>query len=176
MKYLLFIYGDYTENEPHINLIADFLAPSCKNFAIKFQKGPAGAIYHFESDIDPKKMGLYLENTITDLTAMFFLVPVTDDVMISVDDDIMSHLFNLSEDNSGVEKFKDVKDNNDDNNEEFVDLVNKFALYMEQEVSNLVKKQVEPLSLDQILDKILENGLENLTDNEKQLLNEYSKH
>ena len=66
--------------------------------------------------------------------------------------------------------------NNDDNNEEFVDLVNKFALYMEQEVSNLVKKQVEPLSLDQILDKILENGLENLTDNEKQLLNEYSKH
>jgi len=172
MKYLLFIYGDYTENEPHIDLIADFLAPNCKNAAIKFQKGPAGAIYHFESDIDSKKLGKYLENTITDLTAMFFLVPVTDDVMISVDDDIMSHLFNLSDDNSGVEKFYDIKDNNED----FVDLVNKFALYMEQEVSNLVKKEVEPLSLDQILDKILENGLENLTDNEKQLLDEYSKH
>lgn len=172
MKYLLFIYGDYTENEPHIDLIADFLAPNCKNAAIKFQKGPAGAIYHFESDIDSKKLGKYLENTITDLTAMFFLVPVTDDVMISVDDDIMSHLFNLSDDNSGVEKFYDIKDNNED----FVDLVNKFALYMEQEVSNIVKKEVEPLSLDQILDKILENGLENLTDNEKQLLDEYSKH
>ena len=46
---------------------------------------------------------------------------------------------------------------------------------MEQEVANLVKTQVEPLTLDEILDKILENGFENLTENEKQLLDEYSK-
>jgi hypothetical protein len=46
---------------------------------------------------------------------------------------------------------------------------------MEQEVSNLIKKQVEPLTLDQILDKILEKGIDNLTDNEKQKLDEYSK-
>lgn len=172
MKYLLFIYGDYAENEPHINLIADFLAPNCKNSSIKFQQGPAGAIYHFESDIDSKKLGKYLENTITDLTAMFFLVPVTDEVMISVDDDIMSHLFNLSDNTNEVKDLFKTEENNED----FVDLVNKFALYMEQEVSNLVKRQVEPLSLDQILDKILENGFENLTENEKQLLDEYSKH
>ena len=55
------------------------------------------------------------------------------------------------------------------------DLVNKFALHLEQEVSNLIKKQVEPLTLDQILDKILEKGIDNLTDNEKQKLDEYSK-
>jgi hypothetical protein len=105
---------------------------------------------------------------------MFFLVPVNDDVMISVDDNIMSHLFNLSdnaEGDLGVGNFYE----NPEKNEDFIDLVNKFALHMEQEVSNLIKKQVEPLTLDQILDKILEKGIDNLTDNEKQKLDEYSK-
>ena len=171
MKYLLFVYGDYSEKENHIELIAEFLTPNCTNDAIKFQHGPAGAIYHFESTIDPKKLGKFLENTITDLTAMFFLVPLTDEVMISVDDDIMSHLFDLSDKGDGVKNLFKTEENSED----FVDLVNKFALYMEQEVSNLVKKQVEPLTLDEILDKILDNGFENLTENEKQLLNEYSK-
>jgi hypothetical protein len=174
MKYLLFVYGEYGEKENHIQLIADFIAPSCTNNIIKYQHGAAGAIYHFESDVDTKKLGKFLENTITDLTAMFFLVPVNDDVMISVDDDIMSHLFNLSdnaEGDLGVGNFYE----NPEKNEDFIDLVNKFALHMEQEVSNLIKKQVEPLTLDQILDKILEKGIDNLTDNEKQKLDEYSK-
>ena len=171
MKYLLFVYGDYTEKDNHVEIIAEFLTPNCVNNSIKFQHGPAGAIYHFESKIDPKKLGKFLENTITDLTAMFFLVPVTDEVMISVDDDIMSHLFNLSDNGSDVKNLFKTEENNED----FVDLVNKFALYMEQEVANLVKTQVEPLTLDEILDKILENGFENLTENEKQLLDEYSK-
>ena len=171
MKYLLFVYGDYTEKDNHVELIAEFLTPNCVNNSIKFQHGPAGAIYHFESKIDPKKLGKFLENTITDLTAMFFLVPVTDEVMISVDDDIMSHLFNLSDNGDNVKNLFKTEENNED----FVDLVNKFALYMEQEVANLTKTQVEPLTLDEILDKILENGFENLTQNEKQLLHEYSK-
>lgn len=172
MKYLLFVYGDYTEKDNHVELIAEFLTPNCDNNSIKYQHGPAGAIYHFESKIDPKKLGKFLENTITDLTAMFFLVPVTDEVMISVDDDIMSHLFDLSDNRSDVKNLFKTEENNED----FVDLVNKFALYMEQEVGNLTKTQVEPLTLDEILDRILENGFENLTDNEKQQLNEYSKH
>jgi hypothetical protein len=174
MKYLLFVYGEYGEKENHIQLIADFIAPSCTNNIIKYQHGPAGAIYHFESEVDSKKLGKFLENTITDLTAMFFLVPVNDDVMISVDDDIMSHLFNLSdktESGLDVDNFYE----NPEKNEDFIDLVNKFALHMEQEVANLIKKQVEPLTLDQILDKILEEGIDNLTDNEKQKLDEYSK-
>lgn len=173
MKYLLFVYGDYNEKDNHVELIAEFLTPNCINNSIKYQHGPAGAIYHFESKIDSKKLGKFLENTITDLTAMFFLVPVTDEVMISVDDDIMSHLFDLSDNKSDVKNLFKTEENN---SEEFVDLVNKFALYMEQEVANLAKTQVEPLTLDEILDKILENGFENLTDNEKKQLNEYSKH
>ena len=174
MKYLLFVYGEYGEKENHIQLIADFIAPSCTNNIIKYQHGAAWAIYHFESDVDSKKLGKFLENTITDLTAMFFLVPVNDEVMISVDDDIMSHLFDLSdktESGLDVDNFYE----NPEKNEDFIDLVNKFALHMEQEVANLIKKQVEPLTLDQILDKILEEGIDNLTDNEKQKLDEYSK-
>ena len=174
MKYLLFVYGEYGEKENHIQLIADFIAPSCTNNIIKYQHGAAGAIYHFESDVETKKLGKFLENTITDLTAMFFLVPVNDEVMISVDDDIMSHLFDLSdktESGLDVDNFYE----NPEKNEDFIDLVNKFALHMEQEVANLIKKQVEPLTLDQILDKILEEGIDNLTDNEKQKLDEYSK-
>ncbi len=171
MKYLLFVYGDYKEKDNHVELIAEFLTPNCINNSIKYQHGPAGAIYHFESTIDTKKLGKFLENTITDLTAMFFLVPVTEDVMISVDDDIMSHLFDLSDNQSNVKNLFKTEENSED----FVDLVNKFALYMEQEVQNLTKTQVEKLTLDEILDKILEYGFENLTDNEKQLLDEYSK-
>jgi hypothetical protein len=94
--------------------------------------------------------------------------------MISVDDDIMSHLFDLSDKPEGDISVGNFYDN-PEKNEDFIDLVNKFALYMDQEVSNLIKKQVEPLTLDQILDKILEKGIDNLTDNEKQKLDEYSK-
>ena len=59
MKYLLFVYGDYTEKDNHVELIAEFLTPNCVNNSIKFQHGPAGAIYHFESKIDPKKLGKF---------------------------------------------------------------------------------------------------------------------
>lgn len=177
MKHLLFVYGDYTNKPNHIGVIGDILSELTKNKCVKYQHGPAGGIFHFESQENIKYIGKYLEETITDLTAMFFLVPMTDQVLISVDDNVMNHLFDLENDEVSKNFSFDINKTitKEDSDKTVAELVNEIAKSLVDDLA-VTEKKVEVMpTLDELLDKINNNGINSLTKEEKQLLDEYAK-
>jgi hypothetical protein len=97
---------------------------------------------------------------------------MTDDVSVSMPDDIYNHLFDLESTNGQLDMKLDmtrIKNNLDFMEQEEDDLV---ALLLEEMRENsLIKKP----SLDQILDKVLIDGIESLSPFEKYTLETYSK-
>jgi hypothetical protein len=176
MKHLLFVYGEYTNKPNHIAVIGDIISELTVNKCVKYQHGAAGAIYHFESKESIKYIGKYLEDTITDLTAMFFLVPMTDEVLISVDDMVMSHLFNLENETTNSNFSFDINKTvtNEDTDKTVAELVNEIAKTLIEELAPQ-EGEVKIPTLDELLDKINTNGINSLTKKEKQLLDEYAK-
>lgn len=177
MKHLLFVYGDYTNKPNHIGVIGDILSEITKNKCVKYQHGPAGGIFHFESQESIKYIGKYLESTITDLTAMFFLVPMTDEVLISVDDNVMNHLFKLEDETNSKTFSFDINKTvtKEDSDKAVAELVNEIAKSLLGDLEVEEKKvEVKP-TLDELLDKINKGGINSLTKEEKQLLDEYAK-
>jgi len=173
MEYLLFAFGDYKENEPHIKLIVDCVSQISKK-DVRYQYGDAGIIVNFETSLSTDGISKFFEESITKLTAMFFVFPVNDSMILSMDEDIHSHLFGETDkkSESKVTNFTinmtDIPTFGDYDMTESVEKL--FSLIFKSPQTNDVV-----LTLDQLLDKINETGIDSLTEKEIQLLNEYSK-
>jgi hypothetical protein len=172
MDYLLFAFGDYTKTDPHINLIVDFVS-QISSKEVTYQYGDAGIIVSFTTVKTVDEITEYLEINLTKLTARFFVFPVTDDTIMSMDTEIYTHLFNKTDNLSDMTTQKYVSDMTD---------IPSFDRILDSkpldELFNILFKPVETkkvLSLDEILDKIIDKGIDNLTETEKQQLDEYSK-
>ena len=173
MEYILFAFGDYKETEPHIKLIIDCVSQISKK-DVRYQYGDAGLIVNFETSLNTDGISKFFEESITKLTAMFFVFPVNDNMILSMDEDIHSHLF------GETDKKSDSKVTN------FTINMTDIPTFGDSDMTDSMEKifsllfkpltiPVETPTLDQLLDKINESGIESLTENEIQLLNEYSK-
>ena len=168
-KYLLTIFGEFKSNEI-CEEIAIALSPVVDSPNLKFQFTKGILIFHFASEMDMSDVHEYLEMTSYDLYESFILSEYTDKVSVFMSDENKKHLFDLetNEGNSGIEMvlaprngFQYIDDTEDD---EFVALL-----------LNDIKKNLKPLTLDQLLDKIKNGGVESLTPFEKGTLDNYSK-
>lgn len=173
MEYLLFAFGDYKESEPHIKLIVDNVS-QISNKDVRYQYGDAGIIVNFETKLNTDEISKFFEESLTKLTAMFFVFPVNDNMILSMDEDIHAHLFGETDKKSGNKSLNFTVDMTD------------IPTFGDSDTTNSIEKlfsllfqppktQVQKPTLDQLLDKIIESGIESLTENEIKLLNEYSK-
>jgi hypothetical protein len=168
-KYLLTIFGEFKSNEI-CEEIAIALSPVVDSPNLKFQFTKGILIFHFASEMDMSDVHEYLEMTSYDLYESFILSEYTDKVSVFMSDENKKHLFDLetNEGNSGIEMVLAPRngfqymDNTED--DEFVALL-----------LNDIKKNLKPLTLDQLLDKIKNGGVESLTPFEKGTLDNYSK-
>ena len=168
-KYLLTIFGEFKSNEI-CEEIAIALSPVVDSPNLKFQFTKGVLIFHFSSEMDMSDIHEYLEMTSYDLYESFILSEYTDKVSVFMSDENKKHLFDL-ETNEGNDSIEMVlvprngvqyMDNTED--DEFVALL-----------LNDIKKNLKPLTLDQLLDKIKNGGVESLTPFEKGTLDNYSK-
>lgn len=173
MEYLLFAFGDYNESDPHIKLIIDCVSQISKK-DVRYQYGDSGLIVNFETSLTTDGISKFFEESITKLTAMFFVFPVNDNMILSMDEDIHSHLFGET-DKKSESKVTNFTINMTDiptfGDSDMTDSIEKL-------LSFLVKPQTtsfEIPTLDQLLDKINESGIDSLTENEIKILDEYSK-
>lgn len=167
-KYLLTIFGDF-KTEAICQEIALSLSPVVDSPNLKFQFTKGVLIFHFGSDMDIKDIHEFLEILSYDLFESFILSEFTDKVSVFMPTDTMEHLFNLDgEGENGQEMILIPKNNmefiDDSSDDEFV------ALLLDE-----VKKRVKKPSLDQLLDKIKNEGIDALTPFEKGTLENYSK-
>jgi len=170
-RYLLTIIGDF-KSEEECTEIAMAITPIVDSPHLKFQHSKGILLFHFETDVNKDEIFGYIQTVLFGITETFILTEITDNVSVSVPEDIKVHLFdleNVSDDVSINIDMRQVKNNPD--------------LYMDEEeeddfVALLLGEREQFLkrpTLDQILDKILSKGYQSLSPFEQDILDGYSK-
>ena len=169
MNYLLFVYFDGTVENSEIttNEIATRIAEQMSSKEAKFMFGDRHAIFHFAADLTITELADWI-NIINDELNCFqyFLVPKPKNSESNMPKDNLEHLLSLRKTKPTPPRinyeFKPSKDG-----ETFMDIADILL--------NLKRPQVCNMTLDELLDKISVNGMDSLSDLEKQKLDEYSK-
>lgn len=183
MKYLLFVYGNYSEHDYILKGIAKFLGSIACN-DVKYQYGDSGGIFHFTTMEKPSKVKKTIGTQLQGFSAMYFLVPFNKNVNFYIQDPkVETHLFNQETDN--MSDSNKVEYNLEDMQSEMSDVdIESFMKNLSDFIGvdltqiEIDEEQLEigrEKTLDEILDKINECGIESLTETEKQLLDNYAK-
>jgi hypothetical protein len=170
-NYLLTVFGEFETKEMCQN-VALSITPIVDSPNLKFQHAKGVLLFHFSSEIPKEEIYEYVKGVLYGVTESFILTTITDDVSVSMPEDIYNHLFDLDSANGEIDMKLDmtrIKNNLDFMEQEEDDLV--ALLLEEMRENNVIKKP----SLDQILDKVLTNGMESLSSFEKDTLETYSK-
>ena len=170
-KYLLTVFGEFETKEMCQN-VALSITPIVDSPNLKFQHSKGVLLFHFSSEIPKEEIYEYVKGVLYGLSESFILTTITDDVSVFMPKDIYNHLFDLDSANGEIDMKLDmtrIKNNLDFMEQEEDDLV--ALLLEEMRENNVIKKP----SLDQILDKVLTNGMESLSPFEKDTLETYSK-
>jgi hypothetical protein len=176
MKYILFVYPcDDTWDKDVSNLkMAEELLTIAKSDEVSFIYGENHSIFHFESEMCQPELTIFVDLVHKELPDFMYVLVQTSKTMTS--NMLPEHLEHLKSINK---KGKRRKTNNSPK-EIFIDKKPTFDLkkFIEQErikVEEFLKNQVCDLTIDEILDKISQTGLDSLTRAEKDRLDEYSK-
>lgn len=176
MNYLLFVYYDNTVKNTEVttNEIAKQIADQMTSKEAKFMYGDKHAIFHFASDMTIDDMGGWIDIINDDLQCFeYFLVPKPRNSVSNMTKENLEHLLTLKKTNPKKNKptpprinyeFKEISKDKKPFFLEFVDLLN-----------NSKGKEVCTMTLDDLLDKISQEGIDSLSELEKQKLEEYSK-
>jgi hypothetical protein len=178
MKYLLFVFGTYDENDFVLEKIGEIVS-RISTSEVRYRLGATGGIFNFESLDSSDKIDEHLYSYLSLFSAMYFITPLTEDVIFGIqDEEICNQLMGPDEEHDILSETQGMEHNLESEPQ------NENRTMTEEEIRNFVKRiadieevleKLTPPTLDQILDKINEVGINNLTEIETQLLNEYSK-
>ena len=177
-SYILFVFAKHNEQEEFITSLAEELSVISDSLNIKFYYGPESGIFTFDTMDEFQIVKEYMEIMFCESKIVYMLLPYEHDKMsVGLTDDIYKHLFtqNISENMSGFEPeaqkmlSKELK--------ERVDLFFDKITDDEDEDDEIkkIKSKLPIPSLDNLLDKIKDNGMASLTKKELSLLKQYSK-
>ena len=179
MNYILFAFGEYKENPQALNLLTETVSQISKG-EIKFQHGDSGVIITFGTKLDWEHIDDYMKKNIVKLTAMYFVFPIDSDMIFSMDEEIEKHLFGNTDiltekeelnqsgytsDNTGVPEFLGgIHIHKTRSFDEF------FKMFNEE-----IIKDEPVMTLNDLLDKIKEKGIDSLSEIQLKQLEIYSK-
>lgn len=174
MNYLLFVYYDNTVENSEIttNKIASQIAEQMTSKEAKFMFGDKHAIFHFASGMVIDEMAGWIDIIHDELDCFqYFLIPKPRNSSSNMSQDNLHHLLSLKKTKPTKNKptpplikwdFKPTQDG-----KSFMDLADIMV--------NLKRPEICNMTLDELLDKIGQKGMESLSDLEKKKLDEYSK-
>jgi hypothetical protein len=166
-KYFLILFGDF-ESEDICKKAALALTPLVDSSHLKFNHTKGAIVFHFATEVSQEEMYDYIMVSLFDMVSSFVLVENTDKVSLYLPKKVREHLLDLDNDSDDVEMKININQTRTfdelEKDDEFV------ALLLDE-----VKKQIKTPTLDQLLDKVLEKGVESLTPYEKDTLDSYSK-
>jgi hypothetical protein len=188
--YLLFVFGNLTV-EGSQDEIASALIPITKNEKVKFIYGSYHMVVNLETDLPFDELKEYIYETLKSDVFEYFLMPMSDKTSVKLPETMAEHLFDLENDTDKVHVFtqlnvEELKKRDKQTDEELDLIINYFLSNSEFEftsddeedeeddlIKQVMSKPKQP-SIDELLEKIVENGMDSLTLQEKQLLDEYS--
>ncbi len=92
MKYFLFAFGNYQSNAQLACSIAQQVAHAASG-EVKYSYGDQNLIIYFNSDIEYDLLSKYVSYVMGTSSAMHFMMPCTNNMSMSVPDDIKSSFF-----------------------------------------------------------------------------------
>ena len=176
--YMLFIFGDFDEQENLATNLSSQLLTVVSSPFLKFTYGEYGVVFHFRSKEVFSDLKEYIDMGMSEITEQYFLMEVTKNVDIKMPRKLKKDFLNID----GEEKKKDTKTGEinveakiKERREELRNFT--FEFLMPTDFNQMVQKN-EPEYLptvDEILDKISEQGINSLTETEKEILDNYGK-
>ena len=177
-SYMLFIFGDFDEQENLATNLSSQLLTVVSSPFLKFTYGEYGVVFHFRSKEVFSDLKEYIDMGMSEITEQYFLMEVTKNVDIKMPRKLKKDFLNID----GEEKKKETKTGEinvesklKERREELRNFT--FEFLMPTDFNQMVQKN-EPdylPTVDEILDKISENGIESLTEKEKEILDNYGK-
>jgi hypothetical protein len=178
-RYMLFLYGDFSDGDDLTNEISMQFVPAVSSEFLKFTYGEFGVVLHFRSKETFEDLKEYVDMVFNDITEQYFLIEVSGDVDIKMPRKLKKDFLNIDGDvkkeepKTGGIKVDEVRD---DRNRDIKNMSFDIFLPMFDPTSPFNKVQEEVLpTVDEILEKITEKGIESLTEKEKEILDNYGK-
>ena len=177
-SYMLFIFGDFDEQENLATNLSSQLLTVVSSPFLKFTYGEYGVVFHFRSKEVFSDLKEYIDMGMSEITEQYFLMEVTKNVDIKMPRKLKKDFLNID----GEEKKKEnktgeinVESKLRERKEELRNFT--FEFLMPTDFNQMVQKN-EPdylPTVDEILDKISEKGIDSLTETEKEILDNYGK-
>ena len=170
-KYLLTVFGDFRGKNLNERIVKGMELIVDSEHIKFFQHKESTVVFHFGSEVSHAEIYDYISGIFYGLASAFILTELTDRTSVYLPEDMKAHLLDL------------------ENNVEGVDIVNIPSLRMDKPIDDIselaedfvgflleeMEAEIKVPTLNQILDKINENGLSSLSQFEKEILDEYSK-
>ena len=185
-KYILFVFTKNDNPKEFTEQIADELSVLSDSPNLNYYYGPESSVFTISTLDSYEDVKDYVDMILGGCEIMYVLLPYTSDKLsYGLPDKVSEHLFN-----DGVNDFMSEKPTNSESNDFEVrkmiqdKIRDTFKLnienfdfeYDEEEWTDIdeIKNKYRNPSLDDLLEKIKEKGLNSLTEKELQLLNQYS--
>jgi hypothetical protein len=166
MKYLLFVYKcEDTEMEGQSlnNLIAEEISKITTSDQVKYVYGENHGIFHFETSLSFDELDIYLRLVVEDSDQfMYVITPSIGSIMSNMIEGHLEYLKNVEKTKNEKNLFYEELD------DEIIDDEINFVV-------NFKENNQCDLTIDEILDKISDCGIESLSKSEKTKLEIYSK-
>jgi hypothetical protein len=174
-RYMLFIFGDFTEMETFIDDISYQLVTVVSSEYLKFNYGEFGMVLHFRTKETFSELKEYIDMCLEDVVEQYFLMEATENVDIKMDRKLKKDFLNID----GVKKENknkevDVEKLNEEKKKRISNMMDFIIPLSEDFVELPIKFKITIPTVDEILDKISEKGIESLTKEEKQILDNYA--
>jgi hypothetical protein len=174
----MLVYGesDDMDSETVTTKIAKELQPIAMSDQIKYIYGDGNAIFHFESELKFSEMSIYCDILIEEFQDfMYVLVPFNDMMSSNTGEDRIKHLLDVNVGTKPINKNIIEVDNILMDETKIFDMFISIVNADNSIIETTQKEEMCNMSLDDILDKMIDQGSDSLTKLERKKLEEYSK-
>jgi hypothetical protein len=179
--YLLFVFGDFT-SDYKVNQVGKSVILASTDETIKYIYGSYHMIIKINTDIPFDEFKKFIYETLKEDKYEYFLMPMSEKTSAKLPKELADNLFDLEEDNENVNLMLNIPEmevkQDDEELDRIIDYFTKeldftFDMEEDEDVDPMLVDNSLP-SMDDILDKLVENGPDSLTLDERKLLDRYA--
>jgi len=173
--YMLFLFGDFSDLESITQELSIQFLPFVTSPYLKYTYGEFGVVFHFRSGETFADLKEYVDMSLNEIVDQYYLMEATKNIDIKMDRKLKKDFLNIDGETKKEQPKTgtiDVESKVRERREELRNFTFEFMLPMD---FNPNKEPDYLPTVDEILDKISEKGIETLTEKEKEILDNYGK-
>ncbi|MDA9016393.1 hypothetical protein N9H63_00175 [bacterium] len=184
--YLLFVFGNFTD-ESKVYDVGQSIIFSTTDEALKYIYGPYHMIVKIKTDIPFYEFKQFIYQSLKDDQYEYFLMPMSENSSAKLPKNLAENLFDLKNDNDNIkvmdsttiEKVQQESKQMDDELDKIIsyfakDIEFNFDIEDEEDIDPMLVPKLNLPTFDDLLDKMVDEGIDSLTKEEKLLLDRYA--